>query len=343
MKAVRFHAYGEPDVLCYEDVPEPEPGPGEVLLRVRAAGVNRVDIALRSGQMAGRLPVRLPHTPGLEFAGEVVALGDDPGAARVGQRVAPLYQLACRGCEQCLAGREEVCERGSIFGVHRPGGYAMYASAPAEALVVLPDGLSFPDAASCQTTLGTAWHALVTRARLTAGETVLVTGAGGGVGTAAVAVARHLGARVIAVVGSEWKADSAIAAGADVVLTATHELTAAVLESTDGRGVDVALESAGGESFRAALAALAFGGRIVVVGGHAGDLAEVDLAALRDRECSIVGSTRARPLELRAVIGLAGDGALRPFVSEVLPLADAARAHELIEGRRVVGNLVLSP
>jgi NADPH:quinone reductase-like Zn-dependent oxidoreductase len=148
---------------------------------------------------------------------------------------------------------------------------------------------------------------------------------------------------VVAAVGSDWKAAAVAALGADVVLTAPQDLTAAVLEATDGRGVDVAVESAGGDGFRSALAALARGGRIVVVGGHAGDLPAIDLARLRDRECAVIGSTRARASELRAVIALAAGGALRPLVSETLPLAEAAGAHELIESRRVVGNLVLTP
>lgn len=343
MKAVRFHSYGGVDVLRYEDVPDPAAGAGEAVVRVRAAGVGRVDVALRSGQVRNRLPVELPHIPGLEFAGDVVELSEGVDGLSVGDRVAAVYQLACWACEQCRAGRQEVCERASIFGIDRSGGYAEYVVVPTSALVPLPPSLSYAEAAACQTTVGTAWHALLSRARLRPGETVLVSAAGSGVGSGGVVVGRHVGARVLASVGSEWKVERARAAGADVVVDYSREdLTQRVLDETAGRGVDVVLECVGGDVFRASLAALARGGRIVVVGGHAGDLTEIDLARLRDREGEVIGSTRATQQELREVIGLAGSDRLVPPIFAALPLSEAGRAQELLESREVYGKVVLN-
>lgn len=342
MKAVRFHEYGPASVLRHEDASEPEVGPGDVLVRVRAVGLNHVDIDMRNG--SSRLPLTLPHILGFELGGDVAAVGDQVTGFREGDRVTPLYQVACRMCSPCLAGRQQFCERLEMLGVQRPGGYAEYVAVPEHAVVRMPDGMTYDQAASTQTTFATAWHCLITRGGLRPGETVLVSAAGSGVGSSGIQVAKRAGARVITSAGSDEKLDRARALGADVGVNYTREdLTAAVLEATDGRGVDLVLEHVGGDVFCRSLAAVATGGRVVVCGGHAGEVVPLDLIELFRHEWSVIGCVRASEPELRTVIELVGAGELEPVVSESFALEDAARAHEAMEDRRQFGKVLLRP
>ncbi len=342
MKAVRFHEFGGPEVLRFEDVPDPEPGPDEVVVRVRAVGLNHVDVDMRNG--TSRLPLELPHTLGFELGGELEEIGPSVEGLAVGDRVTPLYQVACRACEPCLAGRQQFCTALQMLGVTRAGGYAERVLVPATAVVAMPDGMSFEQAASTQTTFATAWHCLVTRANLRPGETVLVSAAGSGVGSSGIQVAKRAGAIVITSAGSDEKLALARELGADVCVNYRDEnLTERVLEATGGRGVDVVLEHVGGELFGASLAALADGGRVVVCGGHAGEVVPLDLIELFRREWSVIGCARAGEAELRHVIELVGRGDLEPVISHVLPLEDAAEAHRLMEDRRQFGKILLVP
>lgn len=286
MKAVRFHEYGDAGVLRCEDAAEPEVGPRDVLVRVRSVGLNHVDIDMRNG--TSRLPLKLPHTLGLEAAGDVAAVGAEATELAEGDRVTPLYQIACRRCGPCLAGRQQFCEALEMLGIQRPGAYAEYVAVPAHAVVRIRDGMSYDDAASVQTTFATAWHCLVTRANVRPGETVLISAAGSGVGSSGIQVARRAGARVITSAGSDAKLERARELGADVCVNYTRErLTDAVLEATDGRGVDAVLEHVGGEVFTGSLSAVAIGGRVVVCGGHAGEVVPLDLIELFRREWSV--------------------------------------------------------
>lgn len=342
MKAVRFHEYGPASVLRHEDAPEPAVGPEDVLVRVRAVGLNHVDIDMRNG--SSRLPLTLPHTLGFELGGDVAAVGERVTGLREGDRVTPLYQVACRMCGPCIAGRQQFCENLEMLGVQRAGGYAEYVAVPGHAVVRMPDGMSYDQAASTQTTFATAWHCLITRGALRPGETVLISAAGSGVGSSGIQVAKRAGARVITSAGSEEKLERARALGADVGVDYTREdLTAAVLEATDGRGVDLVLEHVGGEVFSRSLAAVATGGRVVVCGGHAGEVVPLDLIELFRHEWSVIGCARATEAELRTVIELVGAGELQPVVSESFPLEDAARAHEVMEERRQFGKVLLRP
>lgn len=342
MKAVRFHEYGAADVLRYEDAPDPEVGPGDVLIRVRAVGLNHVDIDMRNG--TSRLPLNLPHTLGFEVGGEVAQVGAGVTDFREGDRVTPLYQIACRTCEPCIAGRQQFCTRLEMLGVQHAGGYAEYVVVPAHAVIRLPDATSFDQAASTQTTLGTAWHCLITRGRLEPGETVLVSAAGSGVGSAGIQVAKRAGAYVIASAGSDEKLERAKALGADHVVNYTREnLTAVVRAATDGRGVDMVLEHVGGDVFTRSLDAVAIGGRVVVCGGHAGEVVPLDLIVLFRNEWSVIGCVRAGESELRAVIDLVGRGELEPVISDRLGLEEAARGHEILEARRQFGKVLLHP
>jgi NADPH:quinone reductase-like Zn-dependent oxidoreductase len=342
VRAVRFHEYGGPEVLQVEEVPDPAPAAGEVVVRVRAVGLNHVDIDMRAG--TSRLPLTLPHTLGFEIGGDVAALGDGVSGFEVGDRVTPLYQVACRRCPACLAGAQQHCERLEMIGVTRPGGLADFVSVPASSLVHLPEGVSFVDAASIQTTFGTAWHSLVTRGAVKPGDWVLVSAAGSGVGSAGLQVAKLAGAKVITTSSSDEKLARARDLGADVTINyATEDVAARVREATGARGVDVALEHVGGEVFGASLASLAIDGRVVVCGGHAGEVVPVDLIELFRHEWSIIGCARATEAELRHVIELVGRGELAPVISETAPLERAADLQGKMERREQFGKLVVQP
>ena len=342
MKAVRFHEYGDRSVLRFEDVPEPTIGPGEALVRVRAAAVNHVDVDMRNG--SSRLPISLPHTLGFEVAGDVADLDGDAEGIAIGQRVAPQYQIHCRQCPQCLEGEHSLCQRTRMLGVQMPGGYAQYVSVPAWTLLPIPDDVSYEQAAAVQTTLGTAWHALIRRANLRAGETVLVSAAGSGVGTAGIQIARHAGARVIASAGSAQKLEAAAQLGAaHGVNYLEQDLTAEVLSLTKGHGVDVVLEHVGGKVFEASLKTLRPNGRLVVVGGHGGEVVELDLIVLFRNQWSVIGCQRQTESELRQIFEMVGHRELRPTIYKVLPLAEAAEAHRILEDREQFGKVILTP
>lgn len=247
-------------------------------------------------------------------------------------------------CEPCIAGRQQFCERLEMLGVQRAGGYAEFLVVPEHAVVRMPDAMTYDQAASTQTTFATAWHCLITRGRLRPGETVLISAAGSGVGSSGIQVAKRAGARVITSAGSEAKLARARELGADVVVNyAEQDLTEVVREATDGVGVDLVLEHVGGEVFERSLAAVATGGRVVVCGGHAGEVVALDLIELFRHEWSVIGCARATESELRTVIELVGRGELSPVVSEVFALEDAVRAHEAMEDRRQFGKLLLHP
>lgn len=342
MKAVRFHEYGDVDVLRLEDVGVPEPGPGEALVRVRACAVNHVDIDMRNG--TSRLPLTLPHTLGFEIAGEVAELGPGVSGVAVGDRVAPLYQIHCRECEWCARGEHMHCERIRMLGVQSPGGYAEYALAPAWALIPLPDSLSFEQSASIQTTFGTVWHALVTRVGLDEGRWVLVNAAGSGVGTAGIQVAKLLGARVIASAGSDAKLERARDLGAEATVNyAEEDLAGRVRDITGGRGVDVVMESVGGNVLAGSLAALAKNGSVVTVGAHGGEVVPVDVILLFRHQWSLIGSVRATADEIRRCVEMVAAGELHPVIHAALTLSEASEAHRILEAREQFGKVLLVP
>lgn len=342
LKAVRFHQYGDRSVLRYEDAPDPAPGPGDAVIRVRACAVNHVDIDMRNG--SSRLPLQLPHILGFEIAGDVEAVGDDAAGVSVGDRVTPLFQIHCRRCNWCRRGEHMHCESISMLGVQAPGGYAEYVAAPSWALIPLPESLTYEDAASIQTTFSTVWHALVMRAHLRDGDWVLVNAAGSGVGTAGIQVARLLGGRVIASAGAEDKLERARALGAEATVNyRTDDLAARVREITAGSGVDIVMESVGGDVLAASLNALAKDGRVVTVGAHAGEVVPVDAILLFRNQWSLIGSVRATEQEIRHVIDLVGEGRLQTVIHRTLPLAEAAEAHRILEDREQFGKVILAP
>ncbi len=325
MKAIVIHEFGDENVLHYEDAPDPSPGPGDVLVRVISASVNRGDLSRRAGTNAAA-PLAQPFTVGWDVAGEVVGIGTEAEGVRMGQRVV----------------------------VRLPeGGYAELAKAPASVLVPLPDGVSYDDAASLPVAFLTAWLALLDTARLKAGETALVQAAGSGVGMAGVQIAKHVaGARVITTAGTDAKVARGRELGADVGINYTNQdFLAEVQRITDGKGVEVALDMVGGEVFSRSQQALAQGGRLVSVGRSSGVAPEADtaLAEAKGQEVTTgwrlagVRDAEGAAKELARIVGLLADGTLKTVIDRVFPLEQAAEAHRHLGSRAQFGKVILRP
>ena len=340
MKVAWFHKFGGPEVLVHEEAPKPAPKPGEALVRVRAVGINHVDLDHRAG--TSRIPVTFPHILGREFSGEVAS---SAGNFKEGDRVWVTCRIPCRTCELCLLGRDNLCLKEGYFGLDIPGGYAEYVAVPIANLNALPPQVRFEDAAAAQIAFGTAWHVLINRGGLQAGQTVLIQAAGSGIGSAAVQVAKLAGAAmIIATASSEKKLEQARALGATHLINYSREKFAdKVMEITGGRGVDVVMEHIGGEVFTESLKCLARGAIIVTVGAHAGEVVQFDIIPSFRRELRLAGSKNASVLELRKVMGLVADGKLKPVLHKALPLAQAAEAHRVVDSRDFFGKVVLLP
>jgi NADPH:quinone reductase-like Zn-dependent oxidoreductase len=342
MKAVAIVEHGGIDGLRYMELPDPQPGVGEVVIKVRACALNHLDIWLRLGIPAYRLA--LPHVPGSDVAGEVVAVGDGVTNVQVGDKVIVNPNLTCGECEWCRMGEDSMCQSFGIFGAKCWGGYAEYAKVPARNLLPMPSNLTFEQAAAFPLTFLTAWHMLITRAGLKAGERVLVIGAGSGVGVAAVQIAKLAGAFVIATAGTDEKCEKAKALGADATINHSRENIAdKVRELTDGRGVDVVFEHVGPAVFEQCVRALAKGGRLVTCGATSGPTVTVDLRYFYSRQLALIGSMMGRTSELLTIVRLVGEGKLKPVIDRTFPLADAAKAQEVLESRNFFGKLVLIP
>lgn len=343
MKVAWFHKFGGPEVLVREEAPKPAPKPGEALVRVRAVGINHVDLDHRAG--TSRIPLTFPHILGREFAGEVAGLNGDAQGFKEGDRVWVTCRIPCGRCELCLAGRDNLCVKEGYFGLDIPGGYAEYVAVPIANLNALPAHVHYEDAAAAQIAFGTAWHVLVNRGFLQAGQTVLIQAAGSGIGSAAVQVAKLAGAAmIIATASSEKKLEQAKALGAtDLINYSGAKFADKVMTLTGGRGVDVVMEHIGGEIFTESLKCLARGGIIVTVGAHAGEVVPFDIIPFFRRELRLAGSKNASVLELRKVMGLVADGKLKPVIHKTLPLAQAAEAHRVVDSRDFFGKVILLP
>jgi len=342
MQAVVLHQFGSVEHLELMSVDDPRPGPGEVLIRVRACGVCYHDVMCRRGSLPG---TNVPAILGHEVAGEVVEVGPGVTGWAVGDRAATLQRLSCGACPQCLGGRPSLCKRDArFFGEELPGGYAGLMVAPIAGIGHVPEGIPWAVAATVCCTAGTAVHVVRTRGRVQRGETVLVTGASGGVGLQAVQLARLDGGRVIAVTSTAAKTEALYNAGADeVIVSRDLEFGSAVRKATGGEGVNVAIEIVGSATFAQTLKTMAPGGRIVVVGNLESGTIGLSPGLVIVKELEIIGAYATTQGELESALQLTRAGKLSPFVTDVMPLAEAARAHTRLENRDVAGRLVLSP
>jgi NADPH:quinone reductase-like Zn-dependent oxidoreductase len=341
MQAIVLREHGGPEVLRAEQLPIPEPGPGEVRVRVRAVALNHLDIWVRKGGPAFHL--EYPHRLGADIAGTIDAVG--PGvAAAVGAKTVVQPGLSCGRCAACLGGHDNLCRHYRILGENAQGGYAEHLVVPAVNLAPYPERLDFAHAAAGILPFLTAWQMVVHKARVAPGDTVLVHGAGSGIGTAAIQIAKLHGARVIATAGSAAKLERAKALGADVGVDYTTADFAAVCRAETGkRGVDAVIEHIGGDVFTASIKAVRNGGRIVTCGATAGFHPAIDLRHIFFRQLEVLGSTMGSKADLLAVLGHIAAGRLEPVVDRVLPLARAADAHGVLERREAFGRVVLEP
>lgn len=338
MKAVRFHEHGDVSVLRYEDAPDPVPAPLRAIVRVRACALNHLDLWERRGLDRVRLP--LPHISGSDIAGDVV----DAGASGLpeGARVMLQPGLRCGHCAACGEGRDNQCAEYDVLGLRSDGGYAELVSVPSENLIPIPAHVDYVTAAAFPLTFLTAWHMLMTRAAMRAGDIVLVLAGGSGVGQAAIQLARHFGARVFATSAAE-KIDRTQALGAEAVFDHYRtDFAKAIREATGGRGADIVIEHVGEATWERSVRALAAGGRLVTCGATSGHAAAIDLRHLFARQLSLLGSYMGRFSELRAAAPLLFDGRVTPVIDQVFPLAQAADAQRRLEEKWQFGKIVLS-
>jgi NADPH:quinone reductase-like Zn-dependent oxidoreductase len=342
MKAARIHEHGGPQVLRYEEAAEPQPAPGQVRVRVRACALNHLDLWTRGG-LPGR-SVPMPHILGSDVAGVIESLGAAVPGLDVGQRVMLQPGTSCGRCHACLSGEDNACRHYSILGAHLPGGYAELVCCPASNVIPLPEGFTFEEAAAFPLVFLTAWHMLVTRARLRMGEDVLVWAAGSGVGMAAIQIAKLLGARVIATAGSHTKGELARELGADVALDHhRQDVVAEVRKLTGKKGVEVVIEHVGQATWERSLLSLAARGRLVTCGATTGPNGMTELRHVFAKQLTLMGSYMGGKAELLEVARFFFERRLRSVVHATLPLAEAARAHELMAASAHFGKIVLLP
>lgn len=341
MKAVRFHRHGGPEVLQYEEAPDPLPDDEEALVRVKACALNHLDIWARNGLHSVEIP--MPHISGSDIAGVVERVPKEEREFKDGDEVIVNPGLGCGRCDRCLSGRDNQCRDYTIIGYGVDGGYAELVKVRRTHLIRKPAGMKFEDAASFPLVFETAYHMLVTKARVGPGDTVLVLAANSGVGSAAVQVARLLGARVIATAGDEEKMERAIKLGADQVIDHyKQDILAEVKRLTEKRGVDVVVEHVGKATWEKSVKALAKGGRIVTCGATTGAEASTDLRYIFNKELTIYGSFMAGMGELLEVVKLFEGGRLRTVVDSVYPLEKAAEAQRRMESSSHFGKIVLT-
>lgn len=340
MKAVFFRRHGGNEVLEYGDWPDPRPAAGEVVVDVRAAASNHLDIFVRGG-----IPgVPLPQVPGADGSGVVGEVGTGVEGLTPGDRVLIQPGLFDGTCEFCRAGEQSLCVKFRIVGEHAPGTFAEKVAVPARNLFPIPENLSFEQAAAFPLSHQTAWRMIVGRGGVRPGDTVLIHGVGGGVAWAALEIAIVCGARVIATTSSGAKADEAREAGAELVIDYTaQDVAEAVRRHTAKRGVDVVVDSVGQKTWMTSLKAVRRGGRIVTCGATTGPNPSEEIRLIYWKQISILGSTMANDREFRALLATVASGRLAPRIDRVLPLSRAAEAYRLLEEGRQFGKIVLVP
>jgi NADPH:quinone reductase-like Zn-dependent oxidoreductase len=340
LKAVRFHSHGGPDKLVYEDCPDPVAGPGEALLRVKACALNRLDLWVRQGVPA--YPVKPPHILGSDICGQIVSGDGLPAGLQPGDDVVVYPGLFDPSSRAATLGKENLDPGFKLVGAHSNGGYAELVVVPSRNLFRKPANLSSVEAAAFPLTFLTAWHMLATRAQLKESENVLIMGAGSGVGTAGIQVARYLGAHVIASTTSQHKAERLKALGADEVIVGhPQDLAPKVLESTHNMGVEVVMEHVGPATWEQSFKSVSKGGRIVTCGATTGPEVPLILRQLFGREITLLGSMLGTTSELQRLTKLMAAGTFKPVVDHTFPLEQARQAQEALLAKEHVGKLVL--
>ncbi len=340
MKAARIHQFGGPEVLTYEDVPDPKPRKDQVLVRVRACAMNHIDLFVRRG-----LPgVKLPHILGADIAGEVVELGEYVTDLKVGQRVLLAPMHFCNCCAKCVAGLQNQCRQFTVLGNAVDGGNCELFAVAAVNVIPIPDSFDFNQAASVPLVFVTAWHMLTGRAAIRPGQTVLVLGANSGVGLAAIQIAKLFHARVIATAGDDRKAERARELGADFVINHYQQkISQEVRKITSFEGVDIVIEHVGPATWEESVRSLKPGGTLVTCGATTGPKVDLDLRFLFSRQLSLLGSYMGTMSELNEVLAHVFAGRLNPVIDRTFPLKDIRAAHEYMEKSHMFGKIVLNP
>ena len=342
MRAMVFNEFGGPSVIRIAEIAEPRAKPHEVLIKVCACGVCGHDALERTGIM--KRNVEFPMVLGHEVAGEVVEIGSAVQSLKVGDRVACLQRQPCGVCYYCRRGQDASCRNNRFFG-HKghTGGYAEFMAASERSLVKLPENIPYEQGAVLACTVGTIFHGLRGDASLQPGETVLVTGAGGGLGINSIKLAKVFGAFVVAQTTSEEKVGALKAAGADQVVVSSGNFHDEVTEMTGGHGIDVVVDNVGAPVFKAAFRTLAPYGRYLVIGQVTGDSVSFNLAFLIQKGVRLIGAKSTHWSELKDLVDMTARGLFTPAVGERMPLEEAARAHEMLETRKTTGRIVLVP
>ena len=340
MKAVTFRDFGGPDMLQLTEVPRPEPGPGDVLIKIHAAGICYHDVLSRAGKIPRDKPGQIL---GHEIAGEIAAVGSNVSPDRVGERVVIYQRLFCGTCPYCLAGRQDLCRNSRVLGENGGGGYAEFTCVPAQNAIQMPDGLEMTTAALAVCPIGTSVRAALGVAKIGPGDKVLVTGSGGGLGLHQIQVAKSVNAHVIAVTSSDEKVDVIKQAGADeIIISPDLKFSREVWRLTAKQGVDVVLENVVTNTFGESLRSTAQNAKVVVLGNIGTRPVDVDPGLLIVRRIRIAGSGNATFADVRRSLHLLATGAVKPFIGRVLPFPDVGQGHALMEQKGVVGRVVLS-
>jgi len=340
MKAVRIHQFGGPEVLQYEDVPDPQPRKDQVLVRIKACAMNHLDLWVRKG-----LPgVKLPHILGSDIAGEIVEVGGYASGFKAGQRVLIAPMHFCGHCAKCVGGLQNQCREFTVIGNGVDGGDCELIAVPATSVIPIPDSLDFNQAASVPLVFVTAWHMLVGRAGVRPGQTVLVLGASSGVGTAAIQIAKLFHCHVITTAGSEAKLEKARDLGADHGINHyKQKISEEVRKITNKEGVDIVVEHVGAATWDESVKSLKTAGTLVTCGATTGPSVGIDLRHLFARQLSLLGSYMGTMGELHEVLGHVFAGRLKPVVDRTFPLKEARAAHEYLERSQMFGKVVLNP
>jgi NADPH:quinone reductase-like Zn-dependent oxidoreductase len=342
MKAMQLVAHGIPGKFELRELPEPQPGRDEVVVQVQSCGLNHLDLWLEKGDLPIKVP--LPRTPGGEVAGRIVAVGAEVSDWREGDEVAIQSNLFCGECEFCRRGDESICLRGQLLGVQVDGGFAEKVLVPARVLVRLPKGVDFDTSAALTLAGSTAMHMLTNRATVRPGDWVLAMGASSGVGSAAIQIAKGLGARVITTGSSEIKRDLGKRLGADFVVDSTHaDWPAEVRRITEKRGVDLVVEHIGGEVLPKIFECVARGGTVVTCGATAGREVQINLWPFFVKQQRLIGSYGRNRADIQATLEWAAAGKLKSVIDSIFPLDRTADAFTHLRGRSFLGKVLIEP